>query len=214
MKYETTQVMLMALCPTIFPDEAHVLRHLFFVNGNGMQWVNGQMVDIAIDLGLHNFAAAVTENNRQQIESYRKKLDDYRDYQKMCLVFDSVPESEEDFIGQPHVVNNKGIYPLSDSCMIMQVPDDIQDDWLDAAFRALEVAKTLKKSKSDRAYLSKAKNRLKIIYTLRALPQLNHRYPKGSDMDYVMTNFELCLALLERHERETAVSKKVKNENS
>ena len=46
MKYEQLKRECMFLNPMIFPNENELLRHLFFVIGNGFRWIDGELVDI------------------------------------------------------------------------------------------------------------------------------------------------------------------------
>jgi hypothetical protein len=45
MNYRDTKVAMLAAYPRLFLDEAEVLHHLFFVNGNGYHWENGELTD-------------------------------------------------------------------------------------------------------------------------------------------------------------------------
>lgn len=45
MTYEETKALMMEVYPSLFVDEADVLHHLFFVNGNGYSWEDGELTD-------------------------------------------------------------------------------------------------------------------------------------------------------------------------
>jgi len=45
MNYETTKRTMMDAYPSLFTCEADVLHHLFFVIGNGYEWVDGELSD-------------------------------------------------------------------------------------------------------------------------------------------------------------------------
>lgn len=45
MTYEETKALAMEVYPSLFVDEADVLHHLFFINGNGYRWTNGELTD-------------------------------------------------------------------------------------------------------------------------------------------------------------------------
>lgn len=46
MRYAKLKALLMDAYPTLFVDETDVLHHLFFTNGNGYDWVDGELVDV------------------------------------------------------------------------------------------------------------------------------------------------------------------------
>lgn len=44
--YTATIANMQACHPSLFPTEAHARHHLFFVNGNGFEWVGGKLQSI------------------------------------------------------------------------------------------------------------------------------------------------------------------------
>lgn len=46
MTYSDTVKNCIAGYPKLFETEGDVLHHLFFVNGNGYEWVNGELIDL------------------------------------------------------------------------------------------------------------------------------------------------------------------------
>lgn len=72
--YAETKRVMMDAYPTLFVDEADVLHHLFFVNGNGYEWVEGELVDV-FDPDIDSL---VERRRRYHIELAQKELDKAR----------------------------------------------------------------------------------------------------------------------------------------
>ncbi len=162
MKYKTSLKLSLKFYPTIFPlGEYSVLEHMFFVNGNGLRWKNGELTDGYTIKQMY-------ENN----EAYKRQLKlQLEDQLVRCA---GVPELEKLFTEwlnngyfgappDPPDFNKKyELYPLWEKSTIMLIPDNIKDDWLLAAEKALDMVrdKIYIPSESDKKFLRKARRRV------------------------------------------------------
>lgn len=109
-----------------------VLNHLFFTNGNGFDWHEGELVDIfegdkqePLQIPENYFSTPImsTEENESGLfKRFRQK---------------------ENKAYKPHEVCAKGaltIYPICKYAAIMNLPKDLKPDWLDAAENACYLA--------------------------------------------------------------------------
>jgi hypothetical protein len=150
--------------PCLFPDEHHVLHQLFFVNGNGWYWIEGELIDPWERPDEELFADHAVYHLRL-LADY-----DMEEYTAFKGVVDSLGPAEagrmladlgrEDGKKNPLDWDNYGIYPLCEYAKIANLPDDIKPDWLQAARRALDWARTVKTTESDKQWLEKAEMRL------------------------------------------------------
>lgn len=131
MNYKDTLRVLLEVYPSIFTDEAAVLHHLFFVNGNGYHWQNGQLVE----RGQHG--------DQETVGEMIKRL-------------------RAEWVGdlQHQAVPRSRLYPICKYAMIMQIPDNVQPDWFDAARAALKVAEAMQHTSEDAQYLKDLTSRL------------------------------------------------------
>jgi len=125
--------------PTLYQNREQVLDHLYCVLGNGYEW--GTDGTIGYPRGekhpKRTLREVVSEEIREIYLSGTYKM--------------SAPEgkkAKEDFIARTIDEDIKRIestpkpkyfYPLYDSCMVMTVPDNVQQDYLDGAFETLEL---------------------------------------------------------------------------
>lgn len=141
--------------PTIFENRWDVFHHWFIVNGNGYDWVNGQLVDF-MDLDCH----VEIENGIRKIDE-QESLDEKRDLSELERFAVKVRDVDEGKWGEVlrksriernekhrNMVRNweqrskdftctrtKGrnlIYPICEFAQIMNIPDNIQPDWKEA----------------------------------------------------------------------------------
>jgi len=150
MKYRETKRLMMKYHPEIFPSEKEILHHLFFVNGNGYDWENGDLVDF-----MHRSEAKLRED-RKDFLAWSKRLsgDTDKAMKKLKRLGVKIPDSV------PKMVGRKRIYPLCKYADIMNIPDDVKLDWLKAARKALDVSRNLKRTKEDIQWLVKARKRI------------------------------------------------------
>lgn len=158
MRYKTVLKMCMDAYPSLFYTETDVLHHLFFVNGNGREWRDGQLVDRVMNIRsarkyirdrLEYYIQRVKENmsktywGERNLEHFKKELD---------VLQNGTPQEQREFYYQEHIKILKtieeftlhadgqlikGLYPLCEHAMIVNIPYDVKPDWLEAAIRAL-----------------------------------------------------------------------------
>jgi hypothetical protein len=143
MTYEQTLKRCMELYPSLFIDENSVLHHLFFVNGNGYEWENGQLVDVFPEYKAHiPYAERVAAAKAEYEENERKHDAEYKELLRRL---------------------RQTIYPLSQFSHAVTIPDDVQPDWLEAAQKAMDYALTLEKNKGDMKWLVVAHKRIESL---------------------------------------------------
>lgn len=132
--YQATKDHAMAAYPGINPTEAHVLHHLFFVNGNGYEWEHGELISID---GLREPATI-----RAEVDAWCER--------------NGIGQAARDYSVPPV----KELYPLWRLSEIVTMPDDVQDDWLEAAWRAVQWALYVPHTWEDDMYLRQAAGRI------------------------------------------------------
>lgn len=179
--------------PTLFPFEEDVLDHLFFVIGNGYSWINGELVDNDYEPAI-TIRRRDKERIKRQIDSFQSIREDEMNEQKSYIKerlkelraelklgykkFQSIEilrrhkEAEKEnssyFINADGLLGRK-IYPLCDYSKIVNLPDDIKPDWLEAAKRAITFANDPSKfriTESDKQWLDKASDLINKIASL------------------------------------------------
>lgn len=104
-----------------------VLEHLFFTSGNGMDWKNGT-------LQYHYYKESKPNNNNKQIpKNYFENpiFSEEKDEATITRIF----RLKRNKMYTPHEICDKLIlelYPLSKYSALLNIPEDIKSDWLDA----------------------------------------------------------------------------------
>ncbi|RLD07544.1 MAG: hypothetical protein DRI65_04385 [Chloroflexota bacterium] len=124
--------------PTLYKDinyqysKEKVLNHLFFTNGNGMEWHNGELIDqisgdseeiIKFPEGFFTTPIWTTEEDEDEVMKGWRLEDDkeYKPFEKCSK----------------YALN---IYPICEYANITSLPKEIKDDWLLGAEEAIELA--------------------------------------------------------------------------
>lgn len=94
--------------PRIFKNKWDIYHHLFAVNGNGYEWVNGQLVD--------DYYEDEDDEDKEYIPQESTVPDDWDSNGR-----------ENDFTPA-----KDKIYPLCQYAKMLDIPDDIQPDWKEA----------------------------------------------------------------------------------
>lgn len=106
---------------------AGVLEHMFFVLGNGYDWVDGEIV------------AYWDDDDREGYDPYPGKDDEIsnrlRDEYNVKAAH--VRENIETYVTGPGMP--RSLYPLYNSAMIITMPDDVTDEWLAVAVEAYNI---------------------------------------------------------------------------
>jgi len=144
--YKEQKRLMMKYSPSLYQRESQILSHLFFVNGNGYEWENGELVDF-------------WHRSETQLGEERKR---FLAWLKTLLAGTSLTRKQRGEILKTKVFPGRiKIYPLCEFAEIMNIPDDVKPDWLVAARKSLGVARDLKKTASDIRYLAKARKRIR-----------------------------------------------------
>lgn len=130
MTFKETAKRHVASCPTLFSNMGAVMDQLFFTNGNGMDWVNGELVD-PFDNGepLEDLIA----QSREEIRTDELKNRLYSDYELKLHLFKL--DNLDDFVDGDHSVpfdTSRSGYPICQFAAIMNVPKDVTPDWFEA----------------------------------------------------------------------------------
>ena len=158
-------------CPRIFPTKLSVYNHLFLTNGNGYRWENGELIseddeeNCSIEDGLEalfndelqyvflkDYLEITTDSER--IINYFKR----RNKEKLELT--KIIVNHENIINEKfYITNEEELYPLCKYAKILNIPDDIKDDWKDAIKEFLDFIMTSEDEKIVE-YREKYKNEL------------------------------------------------------
>ncbi len=155
--------------PLIYRNALDVYNHLFYVNGNGYEWKNGVLhaygfktksklecikavikehLDDAkkreLDL---NDAIYTSKLSKQEIEEFA--IMRYKGELKRALseieIVENAEKLAEDFTPQ----NDFIFYPICKYAKCMNIPDDIQPDWLEGINRINEIREKLLKENPE-----------------------------------------------------------------
>ena len=125
--------------PSIFPDKSACYRHLFLVNGNGYEWIDGELVDVCPSKTGPDFKNENEEVERQHGDChYRSESMDNRirlDVRRYNMLIQFALDNIDMIMDSEHVEFKSDIfvtYSGWEFCKLMQMPDDIKPDWLEA----------------------------------------------------------------------------------
>lgn len=149
MKVKTELKYCLLTYPSLFVSTWDVYHHWFCVNGNGYEWVKGQLVDICggkecktVEQALEKVQRRYTKQTEEQKEFLAKFKDEPKIYNKLKAIYGNDLETYSDRVrnwkqisetlGEPTRENGK-IYPLCEYAKILNIPEDIKPDWKQAA---------------------------------------------------------------------------------
>lgn len=123
MTVQDTIKKVMSVYPSIAPSRVQVLHHLFWVIGNGYEWKDGELVTL--------FS-----------EDYEKKplipsSPALEAYDRVYAALGKFIEATPDYIDVVRIPLAT-VYPLCEYSKILCIPEDVKDDWLDAAMESLQ----------------------------------------------------------------------------
>lgn len=130
--------------PRLFPTKLSVYNHLFLTNGNGYRWENGELIseDDKENCSIEDGLEALFNDELQYdfLESYLEVTTDSEDIINYCkrknkekLELAKVIVNHENIINEKfYITNEEELYPLCKYAKILNIPDDIKDDWKDA----------------------------------------------------------------------------------
>jgi hypothetical protein len=142
------------LYPSILQNKWAVYHHWFAVNGNGYEWENGELVDICGEKNV-----TITEAINKHFK-YRTK-----NIFKSTFIFKyNIKELKNDILATINVKNRttdftqtEELYPLCEYAKILNIPNDIKPDWLDAIkeFYDYLIKNYDNFSENDKSYIDK-----------------------------------------------------------
>ena len=131
-------------CPRIFPTKLSVYNHLFLTNGNGYRWENGELIseDDEENCSIEDGLEALFNDELQYVflEDYLEATTDSEDIinyvkrrNKEKLELTKIIVNYNKIIdGNLYITNEEELYPLCKYSKILNIPDDVKEDWKDA----------------------------------------------------------------------------------
>ncbi len=197
--------------PSLYRCRTDVLHHFFCVNGNGMEWVSGELISSyeepvrTLDDILHDERAAVAErmdflrgfeidaDRNKQVEArarakvlYENTVLRYRFENADDLAhvqWDAIPIGET-------LAHPKPIYPLCDYARMNAVPDDVKPDWLAAVREMIFVVFRAPARTPDHrmtAQMCETERLSNIAFASKVMGDLATRF---GNPDYMPTSYE------------------------
>ena len=124
--------------PSIFPHRAQVLEHLFFTNGNGYEWVEGELVDSCpVSPGHSPFWDENPPKDSSSPLMWEIKVKTAQEQNAKSRV--TLSELDQRCQPSDEWVLEK-VYPICKYAKIMNIPEEIKPDWLEAAKEAIALA--------------------------------------------------------------------------
>ena len=131
-------------CPILYPTKLSAYNHLFLTIGNGYRWKNGELIseDDEENCSIEDALEALF-NKESQYDVLKSLLDDTTNSEviinylkrrnKKNLELAKVIVNCEKIINEKlYITNEEILYPLCEYSRILNIPDDIKDDWKDA----------------------------------------------------------------------------------
>lgn len=143
-------IMFPGLCPT----KLSVYNHLFLTNGNGFRWKNGELIsknsekNCSIEDGLealfngqlqYDFLKDylnITTDSEDIINYFKRRNKEKLELAKVIINYEKITNEKL------YLTNKEELYPLSKYSKILNIPDDIKDDWKDAIKEFLDFIMT------------------------------------------------------------------------
>jgi hypothetical protein len=139
--HETIKQMMVEY-PSLFPSRVQALHHLFWVNGNGYDWKKGEL--ISIDPPHKTSPYRTVEWKKNHHEEWSRSAAHRETYEKLFGKEEAALADLSKFvIGNDNFVESYKIdldevYPLCEYADILNVPENVKDDWLEAAAEAID----------------------------------------------------------------------------
>lgn len=140
--------------PAIFSNVADVMDHLFLTVGNGYEWVNGELIDKSDNIpNLQSAFDKLKHNNIDNTNTDRlvySIIKDLLNHPSLDMLNDTynriikirhkeinrlvehsyqIANVDEILLKPLQLEATYDLYPLSEYSCIMNIPDDITDDW-------------------------------------------------------------------------------------
>jgi len=118
--------------PTLFRTRLDIIDHTFFVIGNGETWLDGCVVNENPESYEENQAQKIREREVRRakvVDGTITEID--RIYEQTEKEGEALPIGPRPDDGQP-----RNFYPVCEYSLILEVPDDVRDEWLAVAYEA------------------------------------------------------------------------------
>jgi len=147
--FEHSLKVMMLAYPDLFPTPDYALNHLFLVIGNGYDWWNGVLMerppdDLCREVEKMLVAGRPEEEIRAMVEKDKETRHPIPSMMKNTIAKLKAAGMDTTGLEGPLVLRDPlRAYPMCEYSKLMKVPENVQDDWLEAAFRALTIAETV-----------------------------------------------------------------------
>ena len=186
MKVKTELKHSMLTYPCLYPNALFVYNHWFLSIGNGYEWKNGELVECcpsklcksqqkAINkIMIKNFTGDGMKSLKSMIDAigeenafnlyikphiFEEEIERVINYKKNSKDFSIIKDKK---------YNIFSFYPLSTYARIYTIPDDVKDDWLEAAHKMVEIMDMHVDMLEDKDNIfPKIKNRVNTLWNKR-----------------------------------------------
>lgn len=140
--------------PRLCPTKLSVYNHLFLTNGNGFRWENGELIskndekNCSIEDGLEALFNGqlqydclkgylnITTDSEDIINYFKRRNKEKLELAKVIINYEKIINEKL------YITNDVVLYPLCKYSKILNIPDDIKDDWKDAIKEFLDFIMT------------------------------------------------------------------------
>lgn len=137
-------------------SKIEAMHHIFFVNGNGLEWVNGELFT---DCEKAEDISNIAQERKDYMNAWLPSMwEEAAEFHKKCGINrEKLPVEErlkkywetQYARRDKEVTNDFVMYPICMYAPICNIPDDITGDWLVFALEAIDWALTLKPELED-----------------------------------------------------------------
>lgn len=130
--------------PDLFRNKAHALNQLFCVNGNGYDWIDGALQDVCsvIPEDGYDYATLVAAHNAEAEKWNLSLAADEARYNfkyEHSIYRRLAPTTEAELQTRLADMTIEYVYSLYDRSDLCCVPDDVRQDWLEAALETVNM---------------------------------------------------------------------------
>jgi hypothetical protein len=163
MNYEQTKILAFKTYPMVYYDEIQFLNSCFFLGGTEYEWANGEIIDIYVKSKPDSIIKRTRKNKKKRLlkELEITHLKYFIKFQLKLL--EQNYKKQQDYWKKDSLMYDKVFY-IYESSNIFKIPDNVKPDWLDAAKKAIKIAKTGemgKLKKEDKKLLKLAEEKVK-----------------------------------------------------
>ena len=145
--------------PRLFSTKLSVYNHLFLTIGNGYRWENGELIseddkeNCSIEDGLEELFnnelqyrfledyLEITTDSERIINYFKRRNKEKLELAKVILNYEKIINENL------YITNEEVLYPLCKYAKILNIPDDVKEDWKDAIKEFLDFIMTSEEDK-------------------------------------------------------------------